>query len=58
MFQSPIGAKNPNDELKDERIQKLRDKHKRIWSKGFNRGFSEEELQKFFSVINNPKHLL
>jgi integrase len=33
-------------------------KHERKWSNGLNRNFTEEELVKFLSVINNPKHRL
>jgi len=32
--------------------------HAVVWSKNINRNFSDEELEKFFSVIKNKKHLL
>jgi len=32
--------------------------HTVFWSKSVNRNFSDEELEKFFSVIDNKKHLL
>ena len=31
--------------------------HRRFWSRNVNRNFSERELEKFFSVIGNEKHL-
>ena len=32
--------------------------HEAVWSKNINRDFSEEELGKFFSAIDNKKHLM
>jgi len=32
--------------------------HTVVWSKNINRNFSKEELEKFFSCIDNKKHLL
>jgi len=32
--------------------------HAVVWSKNINRDFSEEELEKFFGVIGNKKHLM
>ena len=32
--------------------------HAVVWSRNINRNFSEEELDKFFSVVDNKKHLL
>ncbi len=32
--------------------------HAVVWSKNINRNFSDEELDKFFSVVSNKKHLL
>jgi len=32
--------------------------HRRFWSKNINRNFTEEELEKFLSVVENKKHLL
>jgi len=34
-----------------------RKNHRVVWSKNLNRDFSEEELDSFFSVIDNKKHL-
>ena len=31
---------------------------RKSWSKNINRNFTEEELEKFFSVVDNKKHLL
>lgn len=32
--------------------------HKRCWSRGINRNFTEDTLKRFFSVIKNPRHKL
>jgi integrase len=32
--------------------------HTTVWSKNINRNFSDEELEKFFSVVSNKKHLI
>ena len=32
--------------------------HATVWSKNINRDFSDEELDKFFSVVSNEKHLM
>lgn len=44
--------------FQDERVKDLREKHKRIWSNGLNRGFSEEELQTFLDVVDNESFRL
>ena len=43
MIMTPIGTKK---------------NHAVVWSKNINRNFSDEELDKFFSVVSNKKHLL
>lgn len=32
--------------------------HATVWSRNINRNFSDEELEKFFGVIENKKHLM
>ncbi len=32
--------------------------HATVWSKNVSRNFSDEELEKFFSVVSNEKHLM
>jgi len=43
MIMAPIGTKK---------------NHAVVWSKNINRNFSDEELEKFFSVVSNEKHLM